>query len=145
LINEKTKSCPFCGHNITDDDMFCNSCGASLTETVEITAEIPIIDEQTTNTVHPQQIQSVVVDYPRERRNIVAIISMAFGILAVGFSITPFMWCLMFLFSPLAFILGMIGVFTRKRRYFAIAGIASAIIGALLYILQIRGIFWIPY
>ncbi|MCK5297352.1 MAG: zinc-ribbon domain-containing protein [Candidatus Heimdallarchaeota archaeon] len=145
MTNENTSSCPMCGHSVKDDDVFCNSCGASLTETVEITAEIPIIDEQTVYTVQPQQMQSVVVDYPRERRNIVAIVSLVFGILAVGFSIAPFMWCLMFLFSPLAFILGMIGVFTQKRRYYAVAGIALAIIGALLYILQMRGIFWIPY
>jgi hypothetical protein len=70
---------------------------------------------------------------------------MVFGLLAVGFSIAPFMWCVMFLFSPLAFILGIIGVFKRKRRYYAVAGMALVIIGALLYILQMRGVFWIPY
>jgi predicted amidophosphoribosyltransferase len=65
LVNENTKLCSFCGKNVTAEDAFCNNCGASLTEEVKITAEIPVIAEQPAVTVHPQYGQSVVVDYPR--------------------------------------------------------------------------------
>lgn len=143
MTNDKTKSCPFCGHNVTDDDMFCNSCGASLTDTVEVVGKIPVVVEQTTNAMLSQHRHSVVVDYKPEPKNVVAIISMVFGILAVGFSVAPFMWCLSFLFSPIAFILGLIGVFKQKRRYFAVAGIALALIAVLLYLLQFFGVFYV--
>ncbi|MBK5113611.1 MAG: hypothetical protein KGD59_10635 [Candidatus Heimdallarchaeota archaeon] len=53
MVNEITKSCSFCGNNVTAEDAFCNNCGASLTEEVEITAEMPVVVEQPTSAVYP--------------------------------------------------------------------------------------------
>ena len=146
MDSQKTETCPFCGHDVSVDDAFCNSCGASLTEKVEITAENPVVAEQPLTVVYPQQTQTVIVDQPRVRNNAVAIASVVIGCLAVAASLIPFAWCAMYLFSPLAFILGIIGVFIPRRRYLAGIGIALALIGVLMYLLQfVFDVFWIPY
>jgi hypothetical protein len=146
LLSENTKSCPFCGYTVEDDDAFCYSCGASLTEKVEAVANIPVIAQQTPKVDYPQYTQPVIMDEPRERKNVVAILSVIFGGLAVAASLIPFAWCLMFLLSPIAFILGMIGVFIKRRRYLAGIGIGLALLGVLFYLLQfVFYVLYIPY
>ena len=143
LVNESTKLCSFCGYVVSDDDVFCNSCGASLTEKVELTAEMPVVAEQPASVVHPQYSQSVIVDYPRKKGNVIAIVSLVFGIIAAVISIIPVAWCLSVVFCAVALITGIIGVLKKKRRYFAVAGMVLGLIGLILYLVQMIGGFYI--
>ncbi len=142
LDNQKTESCPFCGYSVNVDDAFCNSCGASLKEQKDVSPSTTHVIQHTSQLVTPHQ-QTVFIDKPGEKRNIIAIVSLALGILCIIFSLIPFTCCVsMFMCVP-TLITGIIGLITPRNRGFAIGGLSCMGVAIILFSLQLSGVFYL--
>lgn len=138
MVNENKKSCLSCGKNVTDDDAVCENCGASLLDQEDFETSVQKVSE-----LIAEQDPSVEASEQIESRNIIAIISMFLGIISVVLVLTLFLCVIGGFIGGIAIILGIIGVMTKRRRGFAIAGILFSVAAFIFLILEFSSILYI--
>ena len=135
--------CPNCGQQNADDSKFCQSCGTSLTEPVEV-ADTPsppaAISPFPASTTIPQPVTTV------QRTSGMAVASLVLGIASFP------LYFLAIITGPLAIIFGAVSIGQINRepelggKGMAMAGLVLGIVTIVLWILVIvfaSSMFWV--
>ena len=140
MSDKKSKFCSHCGTVTQPDDVFCNNCGASLNDTIEPIASMPVQQDPYIQTTYPPQT-TVYVPPPKTLNN-VAIIALVFGIISIVFNLLPFGFTFIGITAGIiGIITGIVGGLKSQKKYLAFIGLGLGVIGIALWILAFIGVF----
>ncbi len=139
MSDKKSKFCSHCGTVTQPDDVFCNNCGASLNDTIEPIAGMPVQQDPYIQTTYPPHT-TVYVPPPKTLNN-VAIVALIFGIISVVVNLLPLFFYLGTVTAIIAIITGIIGGLKSQKKHLAFIGLGLGVIGITLWILAFIGIF----
>jgi len=131
-----TKQCPYCNEKVLEVAKKCKHCGEWINNSGANMQNRMPVHTRTQNAPNPNQ--TIIIQTPQPpQRNGMGMAGFLLALLTICFSWTPvlnfILWFLGFLFS-------FIGMFIKPRGY-AIAGFIISMIGIILILIIVGGLF----
>ncbi len=140
MAEKSTRNCFNCGIQVNIEDAFCNNCGASLTETIELDSSIPIKRPYSQLPISPQ----IPSKKPYVKTKIgTGRVSLAIGILAFIISNIFVINFIALILAALAILFGFVNLKQKEEKPgFAIGGLILGVLAIAAYVVSYFYQWW---